>query len=32
MKQTEYEERLLEWSNFRKSLEASDDPLQDVID
>ena len=32
MKQTEYEERLLEWSNFRKSLESSNDPLQDVID
>ena len=32
MKQTEYEGRLLEWSNFRKSLEVSSDPLQDVID
>ena len=26
-----YEQRLSEWSTFRDSLEASEDPLQDVI-
>lgn len=27
-----YEDRLLYWHEFRKKLETSDDPLQDVID
>ena len=26
-----YEDRLLEWSEFRKSLEHANDPIQDVI-
>tara|TARA_B110000240_G_scaffold182086_1_gene214592 strand:- start:791 stop:1216 length:426 start_codon:yes stop_codon:yes gene_type:complete len=32
MKNNTYEVRLAEWSNFRKSLEASNDPIQNVID
>ena len=32
MKQKTYEDRLVEWSNFRNSLENSQDPIQDVID
>lgn len=27
-----YDQRLLVWSNFRKSLETSEDPIQDTID
>ena len=26
-----YDQRLLSWSNFRKSLETSEDPIQDTI-
>ena len=31
MQDKKYEERLSEWSEFRKTLEDSQDPLQDVI-
>ena len=31
MNDLNYEQRLSEWSTFRDSLEASEDPLQDVI-
>ena len=32
MFEKKFEDRLVEWSDFRSTLESSNDPLQDVID